>query len=54
MDQIALRSGKAVKGRDMREDSDNDPEEGVQLLMEQGYAIEGKYELEGNPPPPKK
>jgi len=50
MDQMALRSGKAgVKG-DLREDSDNDLEEDVQQLMEEGYAVGGNEDEEILPP----
>jgi len=32
MDQMELRSGKAVRKGDLKEDSDNDPEEDFQHL----------------------
>jgi len=36
MDQMELRSGKALVKGDQKEDSDNDPEEDVGSLMEEG------------------
>jgi len=44
---MELRSGKVAGKGDLREDSDNDPEEDVYILMEQGYAVGGNEETEG-------
>jgi len=46
MDQMELRSGKTVGKGDPREDSENDPEEDVQKLLEKGYAVGGNKEEE--------
>jgi len=35
MDQIELKSGKALEKGDNKEDSDNDPEEDIGSLMEE-------------------
>jgi len=40
MDQMELRSGKTLTERDVKEDSDNDPEEDVHTLLD-GYATGG-------------
>jgi len=41
MDQMELRSGKALVKVDQKEDSDDDPEKGIQKLLEEGYAVGG-------------
>jgi len=49
MDQMELRSGKAVRKIDPREDLDVDPEEDIQHLMEQGNTVGGNEEEEAIP-----
>jgi len=44
-----VKSGKAVRKGDTGEDSDNYPEEGVHLLIEQEYAVRGNEEIKGIP-----
>jgi len=49
MDQMELRSGKALVKEDYKEDSDNDPKEDVQNLLE-GYVAGGMEDEEVIPP----
>jgi len=52
MDQMELKSGKALVKGDQKKDCDNDPEEDVQSLLE-GYAVGGNDDESLIPPPPK-
>jgi len=38
---MELRSGKALVKGDRKEESENDPEEDIGSLMEEGYAVSG-------------
>jgi len=50
MDQIELRSGKALVKGDKKGDSNDDPDEDVGSLMEAGYAMGGDIREELIPP----
>jgi len=49
MDQMELRSGKTLVEINGKKESDNDPEEDVQTMLE-GYAVGGVEEKERIPP----